>query len=185
MYWFLPLAIMTSFFYLGSEMTKRIIFTLLATLTFNIGFAQMKNDIAALLAAACKVKNSKDITAGKGAKILIAEGSSVLPALSLFFSDTTLTEVNSGCQGRILNKGEIAMIIADRIEMMPYSTLTGIQNCLMEFCEGNPNLIEYYFNFIKRDGVEKFQKRYVDWLNSDDRKKWLSHISHRKSKKRA
>ncbi|MFX1621386.1 hypothetical protein JZ972_11070, partial [Riemerella anatipestifer] len=76
-----------------------------------------------------------------------------------FFTNSTLTNVKSECQKRNLTKGEIAIIIADQIEKMPYALLTGVQNCLLEFCENNPNWIEYYFGWIKNDGIERFKEK--------------------------
>ena len=38
--------------------------------------------------------------------------------------------------------------------------------------EKNINFIEYYLDFIKRDGVGKFQVKYNDWLKSDANIVW-------------
>ena len=72
--------------------------------------------------------------------------------------------------------------MADRIEGMPYFKVTGIQNCLITFCENNRNLIEYYLWAIKRDGAEKFKEKYLTWLESDDRIEWTPLFDY-KSKK--
>ncbi|MBD8487340.1 hypothetical protein IFO69_01130 [Echinicola sp. CAU 1574] len=81
-----------------------------------------------------------------------------------------------------MNKGEIAIIMADRIEGMPYARVTGIQNCTLTFCKKNANLIEYYLPFIERDGIEKFQEKYMEWLASDDRIEWTLLLTYKTKK---
>jgi len=152
---------------------KKTIFTfLIIVLNLNLSFSQTKPEIDSLLNGISETENSKEITKTEQAKKIIAFGENSLITLAEFFTDSTLTKVKSECQERNLTKGEIAIIMADQIEFMPYGTLTGIQNCLLSFCENNPNLVEYYFWAIKRDGVENFQKKYVDWLKSDEHKKY-------------
>ncbi len=50
---------------------------------------------------------------------------------------------------------------------MPYFTLTGIENCLFQFCENNPNLIESYFWAIRRNGITEFQQGCAQWYKND------------------
>ncbi|WP_159948922.1 hypothetical protein [Polaribacter septentrionalilitoris] len=152
---------------------KKTIFTfLIIVLNLNLSFSQTKSEIDSLLNGISETENSKEIRKTEQAKKIIAFGENSLITLAEFFTDSTLTKVKSECQERNLTKGEIAIIMADQIEFMPYAALTGIQNCLLSFCENNPNLVEYYFWEIKRDGVENFQKKYVDWLKSDEHKKY-------------
>lgn len=138
----------------------------------NFGFAQSKSDIGKLLSGISKIENSKEITKTEQSEKLIEYGWQILPTLAEFFTDQTQTNIKSECNDRILNKGEIAIIMADRIEGMPYATVTGIQNCTLTFCEQNANLVEYYLPFIERDGIEKFKEKYLSWLASDDRIDW-------------
>ena len=135
----------------------------------NFCFAQSKTEIDSLLNIIAETKDSKEITKTEQAKTLIEYGWKILPNLADFFIDSTETEVKSGCIERNLNIGELAIIIADRIEGMPYSKVTGIQNCLGTFCEKNLNFIEYYLDFIKRDGIKVFQTKYNQWLLSEER----------------
>ena len=39
-----------------------------------------------------------------------------------------------------------------------------MKNCLLTFCENNPNWVEYYLYAINRDGLSNFQTKYKDWL---------------------
>jgi hypothetical protein len=153
-------------------MSKYLITAILLLLFGKQVLSQPKHQIDSLLSAVCLTQNSKDIIKSKPAKKLMLYGKNLLPTLVDFFKDTTLTLVKSDCQGRFLNRGEVAIIIADHIELMPYFTVTGIQNCTLEFCPNNPNLIEFYLNAIKHDGMASFCKKYTAWLNSDERKKW-------------
>ena len=147
-----------------------IILTIL--LNLNLSFSQTESEIDSLLTEISETENTKEIAKTEQAKKIITFGEKALLTLTEFFTDSTLTKVKSECQKRNLTKGEIAIIMADRIEFMPYAKLTGIQNCLLTFCENNPNLIEYYLWAIKRDGVENFKNKYKNWLVSDDRKEW-------------
>ncbi|WP_417237463.1 hypothetical protein [Bizionia paragorgiae] len=153
-------------------MKKIAIILLTILLNLNLSFSQTESEIDSLLNGISETENSKEITKTEEAKKIIAFGKNSLITLAEFFTDSTLIKVKSECQERNLTKGEIAIIMADQIEFMPYGTLMGIQNCLLTFCENNPNLVEYYFWAIKRDGVENFQKKYVDWLKSDEHKEY-------------
>lgn len=159
----------------------RLVF-LVIFLFLNIGFSQTKSEISILLDGISKTHNSKDIEKSNHAKKIMNFGWQILPMLSEFFTDRTPTNINSDCIGRYLNKGEIAIILADRIEGMPYAKVTGVQNCTLTFCDQNKNFIEYYLPFIKNNGVEKFQVNYQNWLKSDERIDWKPYLTN-KSKK--
>ena len=155
---------------------------LISILTINFSFSQSKSDVENLLNGISKTENSKEIKNTKQAEKLIEYGWRILPTLAEFFTDQTLTNVESECHERILNKGEIAIIIADRIEGMPYFPLTGVENCILTFCENNSNLIEFYLPFINREGIENFQSKYQEWLTSDDRIDWTPLLNYNTKK---
>ena len=138
--------------------------------------AQTQDDIATLIARLCG--QSELLTKDSSVAILLDNGEKLLPVLSKQFTDSTKSTVFSKCTGRYLTRGEIAIILADRIEGMPYFTLTGLQNCTLESCDNNPNFVEYYLEFIRLRSMTKiFQKRYDEWLTSSDRKKYRNTIS--------
>ena len=153
-------------------MKKIHLVLIIATLITNLSFSQSKSEVKILLDGISESKNSKEITKTKQAKKLIKYGWRIIPTLTEFFTDQTPTNVKSECNNRILNKGEVSIILADRIEGMPYARVTGIDNCTLTFCQQNINLIEYYLPFIQRDGIDKFKKNYLEWLASDDRINW-------------
>lgn len=153
------------------------------TLTFNLVYSQTKSEINSLINEIAKTRSSAKIIETIQAKRIISHGESNLAILSSLFNDITKTKVKSSCQDRRLTKGEIAIILADRIEMMPYARLTGIQNCLLSFCKNSPNFVEYYLDVIKRDGIESFQKKYQAWLIDDKRKEWTALFKSEESKK--
>jgi len=161
-------------------MTKRITIFLLLPLLFDKSFSQSKKEIDSLLSAVSEIENSKYITSSPAAIKIIVYGDKVLPLLASCFQDTIRTHIKSDCQGVLLNKGEAAIIIADRIEQMPYAILTGIQNCVLEFCKDNTNLIEFYLYAIRRKGVHLFKRKYSDWLESSDRKEWTAYLNNKK-----
>ena len=137
-----------------------------------------------LLNQISKTENSREITKTDPAQKLIEYGWRILPTLGEFFNDQTPTNLRSECIGRNLNKGEIAIIMADRIEGMPYYPLTGIQNDTLIFCKNNPNLIEYYLPYIIRDGINNFQEKYQRWLVSDERIEWRPILDYKTKKER-
>jgi hypothetical protein len=144
---------------------KKIRIVLIVIMLQNFGFAQSKSEIDSLLVIVSTTQNSKDISKSLAFKKIENYKNKALPILAEFFTNAQLTKVYSECQSKNLTKGEIAIIVADKIKMMPYAALTGVQNCLLIFCEKNPNFIEYYFNQIQERGIAEFQKKYIDWLN--------------------
>ncbi|TCI90961.1 hypothetical protein [Tenacibaculum sp. M341] len=152
-------------------MKKFMILISMLVLNFGIVFSQTKSEVDSLLTEIAKTKNSKDIIKTIQAKRIETFGEKSLITLAEFFTDLTLTNIKSECNNRNLTKGEIAIIIADKIESMPYYTLTQIQNCTLTFCENNPNLIEYYFSTNNSLNNKIFKERYVKWLFSNDRLK--------------
>lgn len=163
-------------------MRKICLTLIIAFLISSFGFSQSKSEIGNLIDGISTIENSKEITTTEQAEKLIKYGWRILPTLADFFTDQTLTNVKSECHDRVLKKGELAIIMADRIEGMPYSTLTGMQNCILTFCENNPNLVEYYLPAIAAHEMTEFQKKYNDWLASDDRIDWTPILNY-KSKK--
>jgi hypothetical protein len=157
---------------LNEHYYKILTILLLLSVNIQIGFTQNVSEVEIdrLISAISLIDSSQKIIETEEAAQIIKMGEDGLIILSDFFADTTITNIKSKCQNKKLVKGEIAIILADRIELMPYYYLTKIQNCLMTFCEDNPNLIEYYLNSIKRD-LNSFTKDYKEWLNSEKRKK--------------
>lgn len=161
-------------------MTRSATITTVLVLLLNCAAAQSTTVVDSLLFNIYSLHNSKNIASSQPAKKIIALGNKVLPVLAAHFTDTTQTRIKSDCQDIYLTKGEVAIILADRIELMPYAKLTGIQNCLVEFCEDNGNLIEYYMYAIRRNNAKTFQQHYIAWLNSSDRKKWPPYLNNKK-----
>ncbi|WP_298311367.1 hypothetical protein [uncultured Aquimarina sp.] len=153
-------------------MKKIVLISIITLLNHNLSFSQTKSEINSLLNEISETENSKGITETEQAKRIISFGKNTLLILAGFFTDSTLTKVKSECQKRNLKKGEIAIIMADRIQFMPYTKLTGVENCILTFCEDNSNLIEYYLWAIKSDGVESFKKQYINWLKSEEYKNY-------------
>lgn len=141
-----------------------LIFTFII-LNLSLFSAQTKEEFNKLINE-ISVDNSINIITTKESKQIISYGEKSLTLLAEFFTDETLTNVKSDCLERNLTKGEIAIILADGMQRMPYARLTGTQNCLLEFCKNNPNLIEYYFPFIQKNNAKLFTKKYRDWLKS-------------------
>lgn len=136
----------------------------------NLAFSQSKSEIENLLIEVCKVPDSKDIIKNEDALKISDYQEDALNILTDFFTDESKTEVYSKCLKRKLNRGEVAIILCDRIEIMPYFELIGMQNFTLSFCKDNPNFIESYLNIIKKQSTKKFKDKYVIWLHSEERK---------------
>ncbi len=150
-------------------MKKRLLTLMFFISNLSLFFAQTKEDFHQLINK-ISIENSVDIIKTNEAKKIIAYKEKSLPILVNFFTNNTSTNIKSECLKRNLTQGEIAIIIADRIEKMPYFQLTSIQNCTLEFCKNNPNLIEYYFSFIDKDNRKIFTEKYIDWLKTTELK---------------
>lgn len=138
---------------------------ILAFVISDLCFAQTKDEFNKLISE-ISIDNSIYINISPVSKRIISYNEKSLPILSELFTDESLTNVKSDCLERNLTKGEIAIIIADKIKQIPYARVIGVQNCLLEFCKNNPNLIEYYLPYIKRDNAKSFTERYNLWLNN-------------------
>ncbi len=149
-------------------MKKTIVLYLTIFLNLNFCLSQTKPEINSLLNEVAKTENSIGIVKTKQTEKIMAFGEKSLPILAEFFTDSNVTEIKSECNNRNITKGELAIIIADRIKGMPFALLTGVQNCTMEFCINNPNLIEYYLPWIEIDSGKSFKEKYLSWLKNKD-----------------
>ncbi|MBC7949669.1 MAG: hypothetical protein H7Y42_17415 [Chitinophagaceae bacterium] len=132
-------------------------------------FSQTHNRFDSLLSGISG--NSAEIINHQNAKTIMSYGVEALPTLATIFADGTITTIYSNCHNRLLKKGEIAIILADHIESIPYFSLIGLQNCMLESCPDNPNFVEYYLDFMARRGMHKtFARDYAFWLRSAERK---------------
>lgn len=150
---------------------KKIIALIIILISFSgFAFSQSKSEIEDLLIEVCKVSDSKDIIKNEAASKISDYQEEALQILPDFFIDDSKTDVYSKCLKRKLSRGEVAIILCDRIEIMPYFQLIGMQNFTFSFCEDNPNFIESYLDIINKQSTKKFKEKYVLWLNSEDRK---------------
>ncbi|RYZ88146.1 MAG: hypothetical protein EOP04_10020 [Proteobacteria bacterium] len=150
-------------------MKTRLTILILCSICFQTLKAQTTAELSRLLDHIAGP--SKDISKTSAGAKMISLGPKILKPLSDIFTDTTQTKVYSECQSRYLTKADLAIILSDRIEMMPYAQVTGIQNCLFQFCPDNRNLIEYYLFAVRRKGYATFKADYLAWLKSADRLK--------------
>lgn len=146
-------------------------FTLIIILISFSGFtfSQSKGEIENLLADVCKIPDSRSIIKSESVSEISDYQEEALSILPEFFTDDSKTEVYSKCLKRKLTKGEVAIILCDRIEIMPYFQLIGMHNFALSFCQDNPNFIEAYLDIIKKQSTQKFKEKYVLWLNSEER----------------
>lgn len=155
---------------LSTNFYKKIfIFSILLASFSNLSFAQSRVEIENLFDEVCKVEDSKNIIKSESAMKISSYNESALNILTDFFTDNSKTKVYSVCLKRKLNRGEVAIILCDRIEIMPYFKLLGIQNCIFSFCKDNPNFVELYLDIIKKQPVSKFKEKYIEWLHSEER----------------
>ncbi|MEJ7609672.1 MAG: hypothetical protein WKF88_00695 [Ferruginibacter sp.] len=151
---------------------KHSIIMLLLLFNLTLSFSQTSKIDSLLTIIGSEVQNSKELVNNKNSKLILNQNKRSLNILASFFLDSSKSNVYSECQNRFLNKGELAIILADRIEMLPYALITGVQNCLLTFCKDNKNLVEYYLSWNEINTKVNFQNRYLEWLKSKGRKKW-------------
>lgn len=155
-------------------MKKILIVIIILLVNMNNSFAQTISKVDSLLQEIGTIKDSKNIIKTNQAIQIMVFKDSALPVLAELFTDTTPTQIHSECQDRTLTKGEIAVILADRILPMPFAVLIGVQNCLMIYCDNNPNRVEYHLDILQRKEMVNFQNTYKEWLTSDHRKLWAT-----------
>lgn len=155
---------------LTSYYKKIITLIIILISSSTIAFSQTKSEIEDLLIEVCKVSDSKDIIKNEAASRISDYQEEALEILPDFFMDDSKTEVYSKCLKRKLSRGEVAIILCDRIEIMPYFQLIGMQNFIFSFCENNPNFIESYLDIINKQSAKKFKEKYILWLHSEERK---------------
>lgn len=146
---------------------KSILVILFLFLKLNC-FSQTNVEVYSLLKEISLTEDSREIVHTNAGRILLSYDWKVAAILSEYFLDSKKTKVYSDCLERYFTIGEIAIIIADRIDGMNYYRLTLLQNCLAEFCHGNTNLIEYYLSYIHESGLYDFKERYLLWIKSEE-----------------
>ena len=135
----------------------------------NLVCGQSKSEIEDLLMDVSTVSDSKDIIKNQSALKISDYQEEALNILTDFFTDDTKINVYSKCLKRKLSKGELAIILCDRIEIIPYFELINMQNFTLLFCKDNPNFVEPYLDIIKKQSPAKFRDKYAQWLHSDKR----------------
>lgn len=146
-------------------------------------YGQSKEEIQGLLREVGEqTLNSKEIKHNKAAIRVMDYGVEIIPKLIGSFSNSSNTKTYSECQERNLTVGEIAIILVDKIEPMPYFQITGVQNCLLTFCDKNDNLIEYYLQWDDKRNQKQFADKYSNWFSSKDRKGWTNSFKERTDK---
>ncbi len=79
------------------------------------------------------------------------------------------SRVYSTCVSRYLTYAEVALIVMEHIEPIPYFAALGIQNCTRVKCPGNSNLIEYFFAYWGDYNYEYLLRKYRHYLTSERR----------------
>ncbi len=151
----------------------KLILSFLFFVQFQFLFSKQNEGLEFLLNKISKIDDSKKILTNPNSVEIIEGGVVVLMDLSEIFVDNTQTNIYSICQERNLTKGEVAIILSDHILNMPYFHLTEIQNCTLDFCQNNPNNIEFYLQAIERKGISKFKDKYQIWLKKTESYKKL------------
>ncbi len=153
-------------------MKKFLTSLFLLFLVSQLGLAQNEDEIKSLLNGIPDSIYANSMKIALQSKRIISFGEKALPVLAVSFTDSTISNNKSRCQQKYLTKGEIAILLADLIEPIPYSTVTGAPSCELFFCQENSVLIEYYLPAIKAYGLENFKKKYLLWLVSNEREEW-------------
>ena len=153
-------------------MKKNLVILFLTLVSFN-SYSQTNEEIEHLLNEILLVEgNYDDLIESKQANLLVSYGKDILPKLVFFFTSTEISKLKLNCFKSNLTKGEIAIIIAEKIESIPkFEIKLPYGDYLFGRCKGNPNWIDDNLPRIRIGGVEQFIQKYNEWLNSSKRKR--------------
>lgn len=115
-----------------------------------------------------EISNSDSIDKCKSGIKLLNAKKAALPQLLRFFKETYPTTIYSKRNNRFLTNGELAIIMAEKIEHPPTALVYGIQVCMPHYLE-----IETYlgnFNRQKNEICENYKK----WLDEEIGNKQLT-----------
>lgn len=114
-----------------------------------------------LLSLSKEIAVSDSIGLSKSGRKLINSGTEILRVLQLSFTDSTITKVYSNPNHRYLSKGELAILVADKIKSIPIARVVGVQQCTPPFDSD----IESYLERIS-DNPEAFTSKYNEWRST-------------------
>ncbi|TVZ55827.1 hypothetical protein OD91_1095 [Lutibacter sp. Hel_I_33_5] len=127
--------------------------------------------------------NYNNIIESKQANELISYGEKILPKLTFFFTSLEISKLSYKCYNYNFTKGEISIMIAERIEPIPnFKIKYPVENYLWAGCKGFPKWVNYNIQKIRVGGLEQFKLIYTKWLNSSKRKR-INRKNKRKLKK--
>jgi hypothetical protein len=106
-------------------------------------------------------------------KAVIRMDTNVIVELVPVLTDTTLTAISNPCSGSFLTYGQLAFLLIDDIEPVPYALVTERQWDVLGVCSVLPNGFLEYIN----DNGLRFQEKYNTYFNSQQRQKLLHTLS--------
>jgi hypothetical protein len=106
--------------------------------------------------------------------------SAAIKYLIPLIADTTTTNISSACIPGKYRRGDIAVLLINEIEPIPYATVTNMQGCVPSGCGTIP---EGFFSYISGNRLT-FQAAYQTYFHSKERLEILksSSITHQKRK---
>ena len=104
-------------------------------------------------------------------QMIVSYDTVAIPYLINKLNDTTLTEIYNSCSKNNFKIGDIAFLLINDIEQIPYSTVTNTQWCLVGQCGKLP---DYFFNYLELNRLE-FQLKYRKYYYSIKRQEFLKH----------
>lgn len=126
-----------------------------------------------------KRQGSSKMISDKAFSYILAKDTFAIPTLIDLLSDTSPSKVKKDSTS-YYKKGDLAAIIINQIEFMPFAKLTQSQWCICCDCGGLPS---DFLNFLDSHRLE-FQKNYKAYFKSQERQKSPKPSSKRTSKKR-
>ena len=93
---------------------------------------------------------------------ILKKGPRIIPSLITVLTDTTKTSIIDKCTGKYFTMGQLAYILIDNIERIPFALVTGISADVIRGCSYLADGVLYY---VRYDG-SKFQVQYRAYFYS-------------------
>jgi hypothetical protein len=112
---------------------------------------------------------------------ILAQDTFAIPSLVNLLTDTTRSKVKKYDSNTYYKKGDLALILINYIEWIPFATLTQSQWCLCCDCGNLPSGFMEYFGANRYE----FQKKYRYYYASEERRKSIKQSLKGSKKKRS
>ncbi|MEO5943478.1 MAG: hypothetical protein ABIP30_08670 [Ferruginibacter sp.] len=139
------------------------------------------NQIETLPCSYIKDENSGRKFYDKAFDFILSQDTFAIPSLINLLTDTSVSKVKKTGTNYYYKKGDLAFILINYIEWVPFALITHSQWCICCDCG---NLPMGFLQYVDRNRFE-FQRNYQSYFVSEERRKMIKEIAKGKKKKRS